>query len=541
MKYWHLLLIVSVIVLAAITRLYHLASQPPGLYWEEVALGYDAYSILKTGRDFHGHPWPIVAFESFGDWKPAGYFYAAAAAEFFFGLTALAVRMPSALAGIGLVVVALLIAHEVFDDKKQKVWLTGSAALVVALSPWAIQFSRVGFEANLATFFSGLGVWFLLKGRNQSWLWLAAAVSLSLSMYTYHSARIFVPLLVATFGLIFWKRVKANWQWTVGAGLLGIVLVSPILASLGSPQIGHRFQETNAFTEVAPIIQTNELRQADGNTLLARLAHHRYWYYSETFLRNLLTHFDPNYLFIKGDSNLRHSTGQVGVFYLIEAVFLVWGLATIARKPEKKTVFLLIWWLLALVPAALTKAVPHALRTLSAIPAPQLIVAYGVVTLNSQVITRFKLKPWLWGGIVVGLYGLSAGRYLYDYFGDYTRRSMSWWQVGYQEMIEYVAAHEDQYDRIFISRLHGRPSMYYFFYNQVDPELVQAEEVSAAKDQGERLAFGKIAFGLPTEVPDRGLVLIVSGPDEVSYGKKIWQSNEQAGLQFAAWEVINEQ
>jgi 4-amino-4-deoxy-L-arabinose transferase-like glycosyltransferase len=528
MKRWQIFLIVLTIILAAVTRLYRLSSQPPGLYWEEVALGYDAYSILRTGKDFHGNSWPIVAFESFGDWKPAGYFYATAAVEFFLGLTPLAVRLPSALAGIGLVVVAVLIAQEIFAGHKQKVWLIGGAGLIVALSPWAIQFSRAGFEANLATFFSSLGIWLLLKGRGKHWLWLVAATSLSLSMYTYHSARIFVPLLAAAFGLIFWKSVKSSWQWAVGAGLLGIVLVSPILASLGSPQVSHRFAETSAFTDVEPIIKINQLREAEGNTPLTRLIHHRYWYYSGTFLQNLLTHFDPNYLFITGDSNLRHSTGQVGVFYLIEVVFLVWGVVAIVRKPDRKTVFLLIWWLLALVPAALTKAVPHALRTLVAIPAPQLVIAYGLVELSHTVRRNFKVKPWLWGSIVIGFYGLSAGRYLYDYFGDYARRSATWWQVGYQEMIEYVANHEDQYDRIFISRSQGRPSMYYFFYNQVDPYLVQSEEASAAKDQGERLSFGKVTFGLP-QAPMQESSLLVLGAGEERAGKIAYQIKDRTG------------
>ena len=35
-------------------RVFQLEKSPPAPYWEEVALGYDAYSILKTGEDIHG-------------------------------------------------------------------------------------------------------------------------------------------------------------------------------------------------------------------------------------------------------------------------------------------------------------------------------------------------------------------------------------------------------------------------------------------------------------------------------------------------------
>ena len=537
---WLIILASLIIIFGGLLRVVKLGDFPKGLYWEEVALGYDAYSILKTGADFHSQRFPLVAFESFGDYKPSGYFYAAAISEFFLGLNDVAVRLPSVLAGVGLIVLGMLLAREIFSQAKQQNWLILVSGLMIAFSPWALQFSRAAFEANLAAFFSGLGIWLLFKSQRRGFLLPLAALAFIVSIYTYHAARLFVPLLLIAYSLMFWRNLKKQWLWIILAGLGGCFLILPIIFKLQSVEVGHRFQETSAFTEVEPISKINQLREADGNTLLTRLIHHRYWYYSETFLRNLLVHFDPNYLFVSGDTNLRHSTGQVGVFYLIDAVFLIWGLAAIARKPDKGTVFLLVWWVAALVPAALTRAAPHALRTLGAIPAPQLIIAYGLVELSRVIWRRFKVKPWLWVGIVVAVYGLFVGRYLADYFGDYARRSATWWQVDYPEMIGWVTAHQDQYDQVYISRIHGRPSMYYFFYNQVDPQLVQAEEVSAAKDQGERLSFDKITFGLPGEEPRQSRVLIVAGSDEVAYGKSVWQSTNLEGLVFEAWEVINE-
>ena len=88
--------LIAVLILAAVLRFYHLDSNPPSPYWEEAALGYDAYSILKTGKDFHGHSWPLIAFESFGDYKPSLYFYATVPSVAIFGLNTFAVRFPSA-------------------------------------------------------------------------------------------------------------------------------------------------------------------------------------------------------------------------------------------------------------------------------------------------------------------------------------------------------------------------------------------------------------------------------------------------------------
>ena len=67
-------ILVAILILAAVLRLYRLADFPAGLNADEAALGYNAYSLLLTGKDEHGHSWP-VNLESFGDFKPAGYAY----------------------------------------------------------------------------------------------------------------------------------------------------------------------------------------------------------------------------------------------------------------------------------------------------------------------------------------------------------------------------------------------------------------------------------------------------------------------------------
>ena len=67
------IILIVILVLSAVLRLYSLDEFPSGLNADEAAIGYNAYSLLRTGRDEHGNAWPIV-FKSFGDYKPGGYF-----------------------------------------------------------------------------------------------------------------------------------------------------------------------------------------------------------------------------------------------------------------------------------------------------------------------------------------------------------------------------------------------------------------------------------------------------------------------------------
>ena len=91
--------LVLIIVLAAFLRFYQLGVNPPGLNWDETAHGYNAYSILKTGRDEYGYFMPL-SFRSFDDYKPPLYTYLVVPSVAIFGLNSFAVRFPSALLGV---------------------------------------------------------------------------------------------------------------------------------------------------------------------------------------------------------------------------------------------------------------------------------------------------------------------------------------------------------------------------------------------------------------------------------------------------------
>jgi len=43
--------LIIILLLGAFFRFFRLTTAPPGLNWDEVSIGYNAYSILITGRD----------------------------------------------------------------------------------------------------------------------------------------------------------------------------------------------------------------------------------------------------------------------------------------------------------------------------------------------------------------------------------------------------------------------------------------------------------------------------------------------------------
>ena len=145
MKKWILPLILA---LSFLLRVVALDKYPVGFTPDEASFGYDAYSILKTGKDQWGNAFPLVL-KSFGDYKAPIYAYLTIPSVFIFGLTKFAVRLPNALIGTLAVYVLYLLSNKLFSDKKYGILI----AFLLTISPWHIMMSRGAFEANLIILF----------------------------------------------------------------------------------------------------------------------------------------------------------------------------------------------------------------------------------------------------------------------------------------------------------------------------------------------------------------------------------------------------
>ncbi|PIV02180.1 glycosyl transferase, partial [Candidatus Shapirobacteria bacterium CG03_land_8_20_14_0_80_40_19] len=58
--------LILIILLSLFLRIYCLQEVPPSLNWDEISHGYNAYSILKTGKDEWGKTFPLI-FQAYGD------------------------------------------------------------------------------------------------------------------------------------------------------------------------------------------------------------------------------------------------------------------------------------------------------------------------------------------------------------------------------------------------------------------------------------------------------------------------------------------
>jgi len=557
----HFIILGLILFLAFFLRFYHLSSNPPSLYWEEVALGYDAYSLLKTGRDHRGNSWPIVYLESYMDYKPPLYAYTLIPSIALFGLNEFGVRFPSAFFGSLTVLAVYFLVKELFPPPRKTPGFNKInpgvgelAALLLAISPWHLQFSRAAFEANLALFLVTTATLFFLKSisstpgldspvkQPRGWKNLClplSAIFFSLSLYCYHGARVFTPLIVLILGFIFIKKLWSKKGALVFSIILGLILTFPLISSLKSEEVKQRFQETSIFTSLDPIIESNKKIAQAGGGLIARLIYHRYWEYARLFLSQYFKHFQGSYLFLSGDAYPRHSTQEFGQLYHWELFTLLIGIITLIKKFKKQGLVIFSWLLISPIPSALTKSAPHALRSLFGLPAFIIISGLGLLQLI-KVLKKKKFSLITYYSLLVTLICLLFTElilYFHFYHYHYPKIHSSQWQYGYRQAITYIKNNEGKYDYIYLTNNYGRAYMYYLFYSRKDPFLTQ-KLMKPFKNNPNVSQLGKVFIGKQSLKEGRGLLVAAAG--EASSGRMIRTINFLDGtVAFEIWEKTN--
>jgi 4-amino-4-deoxy-L-arabinose transferase-like glycosyltransferase len=525
------LFLIPIFFLAIFLRFWQLGNIPMSLNWDEAAWGYNAYTLGVDGKDEFGSFLPYKFIESYGDYKPPVYAYLSVLPVKLFGLNEFSTRFASAFFGSFSVLIVFFLVRRIFYTSDKKEYYALLSALFLGISPWNINLSRAAFEANVATFFVLTGVWLFLAGiQEKKWYLPFSALMFALSFYTFNSPRIVVPFLGLALVLGTYKKLLPRKREVMIAGLVGIVLLAPLVGFLLSPQAKLRYQEVNIFSDVSIVKGINQEIQNDNNAVWSKILHNRRFIYALTYTKHYFDNLNPAFLFISGDENHKFSTKDVGEMYFIDALFLLVGVFFLFRKKEGYWWVIPIWFLVGLIPASTARETPHALRTEITLPTLQILSAYGFITLVSFLKTIEKRKKVL----VLSLMSLLLfGNFLYyvhGYYFHYGRESAGEWNYGYKDSIAYVKKVENQYDEIRITRKLGRPYAYYAFYMKTDPAFFRKTAIVARDVFGfvEVKGFGKYQFaddlnGIPND-KNAKKILYINIPEAVPENARILET-----------------
>lgn len=476
MKKFSLILIV-IIVIASFLRLYKLDQVAPSLFGDELDVGYHAYSILKTGKDYSGNSWPLH-FQSLAEYRTPLYLYSTVPTVAIFGISAWGVRLPAAFFGILSVWAIYLLAKRL--SKKESVAIL--AAFVLSVSPWHIQYSRAAFEVTEMLFFLILGLYFFLKaielkGKN---LWIAA-VCFSLMPWIYSTAKVFTPMLLAFLFLFYFKPiVKLPKKALISAILALVVIGLPIAYSTVFGGGADRFGYIGVFSDPTTETEIGTARQIDARargekgeglnpTIIDRLFHNKFTFWGDNVFNNYYQSLSSDFLFNRGDPNLRHSIEGMGELYKVEALPLILGLIMFfAFFKNRKAKLLTAFWLLAgVVPASLTRdGGNHATRLILVLPPLVFLIAYG---LHSFLQVKNKFICILFSACYVLLFVVNLAFYQHNYWVHNPWYSERWWHSGWQQAIASIKANESKFDKVVITSADEPPWIFFAAWYEYDP------------------------------------------------------------------------
>jgi 4-amino-4-deoxy-L-arabinose transferase-like glycosyltransferase len=498
-------LIYFVLLLALFLRVYKINTLP-SLNPDEAALGYNAYSLLETGKDEHGTPWPLH-FQSFGDFKPGGYVYLDLPFIKVFGLTPLAVRLPNLIFSVLTIYVLFQLVYLLSSNFS----LSILSASVLALSPWHIHFSRGAWESSTALFFITLGVYWLylyLQKQKKVYLYLFT-IPVALSFYIYHSARIVAPcLFIILFILNFKKLFQPKIIYSL---IIGAFITIPVLISFFNNGGTTRFNGVGITADYGPIARTEELLNQHGTTkLINRIIHNKIILYTLSWAEKYTSHFDLNFLFISGDEVPRSKSPDMGQLYFLELPLLILGIIYILKSKSRLKQLFLPWLFIAPIASSLTFQAPSALRSLSMIIPLSVLIATGIYYLFF-LIPKSIYKIFIL--ILILLYSYSLAYFLDAYFFHAPQRYSFAWNSGFSDIIPYVESQKNNYQNIYFTDKYDQPYILYLFFSKYPPKLFQPQSQLTPPDKFGFSTVSKIdniTFNVPELIPINSLVIDAS-------------------------------
>ncbi len=493
-------LLLSVILgLGILSRLLWFGSFPPGINWDEASLGYNAYSMFKTGADEWGTVLPTI-FRAYGDYKLPGYIYLSVPFVAV-SLSPITTRALSVVAGLVSILVFYLLLKKIFP-KTLLPWL---GTLAYVFIPWGWFLSHVAVEANLALFFVLTAVTAYLYKRHTSAIFL-----FGLAVWTYNANRIFVPLLLL---FLVWHS-RSHLKPKLLPILVLCAFFIPMLVQLVMPEGKARFRWTTLLDEGA-IAKINEQSTLPGG----RLLHNKATYLTTEFSKNYIAHFSPKFLFLKGGSQYQFNVPGTGLLPLILLPFFYLGFILLFFRKHSLASLLRFWLLAAPVASSLTRDAPHTLRSLSMLPIAVIITLIGL----QYLLKKFRLSGWIY------LVGVLICFIVYVYQLPTYQKDYSWaWQYGHSQVVSFIKANYQNYDEIIITKKYGEPHEFLLFYWPWDPASYRSDKNLVRYGKSDWFwvdSFDKFRFvndwemgAVTANLPAGKKYLIISSPDSPTVG-----------------------
>lgn len=469
---------------------------PVGFHRDEAFLGYNAYSILKTGSDISGNFLPIHL-ESFY-FSPDGYSYLSIPFIFLFGLNSFSIRFASFLFGFLTIPLLYFLSLKLFEKNKNKELISLFSSFFLAISPWHINLSRTATDNVIVVFFLTLGVLVYVSSQKTNYLRFLSYLFFGINTFIYQAPRFFMPFLIPILFLFTsWRQKRDREKLLLEIVLFLVVIIAPILIILSNKNLTARISDLSIFNHPQTKLVIQEQATIDSVAglpyPLIRLFHNKITGYFLTVSENYFKHFSFDFLFLDKGFPDRYRIPGSGLLYIFQLPLILIGLFLLFKKEIRIGAFLSLWILISFVGSALTfDDIPNLQRTLFAVVPFSILSAYGVMGAK-ELFKAGKSSIFFYTVLtLVILYSLSY--YIVQYFiqGKVYR---PWYrQDGYRELVLKVDSLLPKYKKAVITNRETAPTIFFLLYGNYDPKEFQKETVNIDMQESDHVIFANYNF-----------------------------------------------
>ncbi|MBU1000871.1 glycosyltransferase family 39 protein [Patescibacteria group bacterium] len=512
-----LLIFIIILLIGIFFRLWKLPEYPVHLSHDEVSQAYDAISIAQTGHDIYGNFLPTI-FPSVNDFKSPFYTYTTSLVYFLIGNHEWMIRVVGVFFGIGIIPAVFWFTLKL----TKRINIALFASLFTAISPSEIFFSRKSFENGAGIFFLLVSLSCLLtyleKQKKQRWLYSAVFLS-AFGMYTYFSHAVIIPLMLATFILIFRKSFTQGFKKCFPPFLLWIVLIIPLIIIIMTNP-GSRYRSQTVFITQDTALERQLNCAESENSLLFQFLNFKT--IGDFSFNRYLGQFDPAYLFGNGLDLTNQGFLNMGPLLLFQLPLLLIAAFYLIRRvnfanPGKLLVFLIV---IGALPSGLTFEPHSPHRMIIVFTLLNIVSGIGAFSLwqkikNLKTVHRIPLVF-----VPVALLTLNIAYFLHIYFVNYPYEKSQYIHYPFKQVAEFVWSEYDNFEQIIFDPLFGESApvigtaahYYLAYYGEYLPAKFQREYRIGEKER--EVIFDKFSIRKVDWKTDQDLrnALIIASP-----------------------------
>ncbi len=450
------LIVFTLTIIGFLLRAFNVNIHPPPDV-DEYSIAYNAYAIAKQGIDEWGISFPLF-FKAYGDYKLPFDIYFAALLFKIFEPTTFWLRFPAILLGT-LYIPLIFIFLKQLTKNKIIIYL---GVFLMAFSPYGIFFSRTISGSISQSFFTFLSIllFTLYLKKHRAYLISLSIISLAVSLYTYPSAWIVSPLLyLFYFFIILWQKKYKLLPFF----FIFIIVFIPVVKQYFSGGSRVRYENVSLNFYKGMVLEINEFRHHTKNDILSRFLHNKPIYYTYTFIKNYLNHFDTNIL-AYGRNIIVQDNSPFPILFFVTIPFFYLGLVILLKK-YKDPIYLLIlvWIAVSPLPSVITDGGMNSKRFLTFLGSEIILIALGLEMIG------FTSKKYLF--IFCTLLFINVGYFVYSYFLPYQQLTKTHLFFKANKLAKTVKENYQNFDAIvYTPEFLGEPQIYPLFATLLPPK-----------------------------------------------------------------------